>query len=195
MTHQPTPSPWHTIEIFVGDDHAGNYEHTSDLWLAREWAQDLARENPGEPVRVFEQQSLVETYTWDPEEGMRTGAAPAAPAAPAFTPLPIRMIEARFWDAMTACLDDVPVARAHAVVEHLLGRSPERGWPADDHRPWAAVEAAVEALMDTVGPRTDLPPGKSEADAVTGWLQDIADDIAASQRARFSCWGNFRNLI
>jgi hypothetical protein len=75
MTHQANykqpESDYAGVEIIVGDyiyDGITYGEH--DLWLAREHAQNLAAEEPGEIVWLFDGGSLSSTYLYDPEDGL-----------------------------------------------------------------------------------------------------------------------------
>lgn len=79
MTHdiepsnaEPTPSGWAAIEVFVDQDSVDTYDAGTPPWLAREYAYDIAKEHPGQTVRVYERQAHQYTYTYDPEHGMES---------------------------------------------------------------------------------------------------------------------------
>jgi len=59
------------VEIVVGDYiYDGITYGEPDLWLAREHAQTLAVEEPGEIVWLFDGGSLQATYVYDREDGL-----------------------------------------------------------------------------------------------------------------------------
>lgn len=71
---RPEASPWaQAVQVFVGREYQGCYD-SPHLWLAKEWAQDLAREYPGEIVWVLEDGGVAESYRYDSEDGMEWGA-------------------------------------------------------------------------------------------------------------------------
>lgn len=72
---QPQADPWGSeIQVFAGASPVGEYR-PGQLWLAKEWAQDVAREYPGEIVWVLDDGTVSETYRFDPDDGMQTGVA------------------------------------------------------------------------------------------------------------------------
>lgn len=70
----PEPSPWgRAVQVWVDGESVGDYD-SCQLWLAKEWAQDVAREYPGQIVWVLEDGAVAESYRFDPEDGMEWGA-------------------------------------------------------------------------------------------------------------------------
>ena len=66
----PEPCGWAHIEIFVDQDSVDTCDANTPLWLAKEYAYDIAIEYPGQKVRLYEQGGWQYTYTYDPEDGM-----------------------------------------------------------------------------------------------------------------------------